>query len=580
MAHAIRLPQVYICSGEPGSQGYACLTEVHGVGQQLVTVPTSNGAASLVFSTDSQGRRSGFVATYEDASTVCSTNAHCSNRGTCEFGSCVCDPGWFGRACSAQHCEGLVSHSVTNANLTAAAAQGRFESQDAALPVESDAHCTWSFDTSALSAAESRAGMRVVFDRFSLEPRQPNEDYVQVVWESHVDTLRVDPCVTRGDCDQWYHAGTCVNEACEVRRVIEAASSTVSIELRTDRNDNGLSFSGVAGTWHALYECPASSQSCHDGGGECSTGACFLEGIAVNCSCASSCPRGYRLVLADGGSSECVVCSPGQYEVDGQFCNNVESQFFIQVEGQYAVSGLRDASGESLPATGSTRCPTGSRVQERQLEPNVQPAGCPNGECLTYPLIWQRIRGGSSLRDCKCEPGHYYRLPSVALSPPPAPPPPASPPPGAPINCPCIPSFSDGVLGRTSDGLDVFIAIIGDAQYQFDATYGLAVCLAHDNGTPPFCNQTDASARPGWCSDNWCFINESNCNTVSYLSSYRPDAGLRYSYSACSVGANSFLEDFTAATDLGLTLDLEVGCTDCPVGARCLGEFIQPLALP
>ena len=519
------------------------------------------------------------MASYEEASAICSTDAHCSDRGSCTHGSCVCDPGWYGLACGAQSCAGPITDHGTNLSWTAAAIRGSFVSQDITLPVVSNAHCTWSLDPSSSPVVTSpdvpaRVGMRVVIERFNLEWRVPNEDYLQIIWDEDVSepiVLRADACTSRADCFQWYHAQppTCEDGECQVRRVFEAASSRANVVLRTDKNDRGLLFSGVAGSWYTLHECPARSDRCRDANGVCSNGACFRDNLAINCSCAlDTCARGYLLQTLEGGDTRCAACPAGKYEFDGTECKSAESSHYIPVAGTFALDARSDPIGQQ-------DCPPNAAVQTRLLEPTEY---CSSGQqdCISYPIVWQTIQGGANLGECQCSPGHYYKLPQQNTAPsPPSAPPSASPPPQSPVDCPCIHSYPEGTLGRAANGLLIFPALIAGLQYPYDPQYGLFNCSAHDKGWAPFCNETDS---PGWCSDNWCFVNASACNTATYLSSYRPDAGLRYSYEACSA-TNAFLADYELVSDAGQTLG-DDGCTPCPSGARCLGGYIQPLAKP
>ena len=284
-----------VCTGAPGIAGHICPSIIDGVGNQVVTVATLNGTASLIFETDRQGRRYGFIATYDGTPNICSADAHCSYRGSCVSGSCICDVGWSGLACSSPYCERFVSDRGTNVNSVGTAVQGNFASQRPGISVGANLDCTWSLDASSspavplLGGLTARVGLRVVLQTFSLESNLPNDDYLQISWEDTGQSVvvRTDGCSAGSLCLQEYHTGACLNGVCEVRRVIEAASSRATLRLHTDSNDQGLSFSGVAGSWYSLHECPTSSNNCQDSGGACSSaGECSLEGVAVNCSCA------------------------------------------------------------------------------------------------------------------------------------------------------------------------------------------------------------------------------------------------------------------------------------------------------
>ena len=112
-----------------------------------MTVPVANGAASLRFTSDNKGRRSGFVASYVVlAAAACASDADCGGHGRCSAAarggggvSCVCARGWAGLACDSPDC---LHHTE------AAGARGEIVSQAPGRPLAVAADCSW-----ALSAA-------------------------------------------------------------------------------------------------------------------------------------------------------------------------------------------------------------------------------------------------------------------------------------------------------------------------------------------------------------------------------------------------------------------------------------------
>lgn len=131
--------------------------------------------------------------------------------------------------------------------------------------------------------------------------------------------------------------------------------------------------------------------------------------------------------------------------------------------------------------------------------------------------------------------------------PPPMAPPehPPAPPPSAPLDCACL-----DALPPPMDTEGVVFNHNGET-YTYPLSYGIG-CALHDLERGPFCHEgiaedgtVDYDVMPSWCTDMWCFVNASACNTASLLSEYVASANLSYSYSAC--GAENTRSDYHAA---------------------------------
>ena len=82
--------------------------------------------------------------------------------------------------------------------------------------------------------------------------------------------------------------------------------------------------------------------------------------------------------------------------------------------------------------------------------------------------------------------------------------------------------------------------------------YGAAKCAAHDSSGPNAsvaCTATPASARPAWCSKDFCYVDAANCATRPHMPATYLYNGLRfagdrlaYSYATCG-DVDSYAED-------------------------------------
>ena len=93
---------------------------------------------------------------------------------------------------------------------------------------------------------------------------------------------------------------------------------------------------------------------------------------------------------------------------------------------------------------------------------------------------------------------------------------------------PCVSLVSGEVQVVAADGVSL----------AYPGTYGLHACGRHDSGLEPDCNST---GYPGWCEQEWCYVDPLSCNTETGASAYIP--GLVYSYKACGF-SNEFESAF------------------------------------
>jgi ABC-type taurine transport system substrate-binding protein len=328
----------------------------------LITVPTTEGKASLVFTSDARGRRGGFRATYVAKDAACASDADCGH-GTCEGGSCVCAEGYGGLQCSVAHCldRALV---VTDGPSMVMVSQAPGE------PVPAAASCTWEFQAAAGQS------VRVVVERLDLEPERSSAKLGdKVVIRSRLE-ICVDDDRTQdlfgGKCD-WYgvldadgvvaqpnnvlRCGdfddadfTAAIQCCacggsgyptefilsrtSFQKSYEMASQNISLSLETDRNDVGVTYGGLKATAYAVDACPRTV--CPD---QCLTGGpqgpgCYAGGRAVGCACdLTACLPGTYFDEATGG---CEACLPGTFQsAIGRVtaCQNCPANFFAPASG-------------------------------------------------------------------------------------------------------------------------------------------------------------------------------------------------------------------------------------------------------
>merc|ERR1719399_2771558 len=252
-----------------------------------ILVPATDGKASLVFTSDSRGRRGGFRATYVAKSVACASNADCGGHGTCDDGgTCVCDAGYGGLACTVPHCLDR-ARAVTGESMV-------MVSQAPGEPVPAAADCTWEFQ-----AAAGRS-VRVVVETLDLETKRS-------------DAKIGDKVVIRS-------AGATDQEltSTSFRKSYDVASSGISLSLETDRNDVGKTYGGFKAPAYAVDACPVVGGKCLEQGFTCELTSglqgpgCYDGGRAVGCACdLTACLEGSFFDESTGG---CEACPPGTFK--------------------------------------------------------------------------------------------------------------------------------------------------------------------------------------------------------------------------------------------------------------------------
>merc|ERR1719482_781289 len=252
-----------------------------------ILVPTTDGKASLVFTSDSRGRRGGFSATYVAKSVACASNADCGGHGTCDDGgTCVCDAGYGGLACTVPHClDG--APKVTGESMV-------MVSQAPGEPVPAAADCTWEFQTAA------GRSVRVVVETLDLEP------YLSAAKEGDKVVIR-----STGATDKELTSTS-------FRKSYDVASSGISLSLETDRNDVDKTYGGFKATTYAVDACPVVGGKCLEQGFTCELTSglqgpgCYDGGRAVGCACdLTACLEGSFFDESTGG---CEACPPGTFK--------------------------------------------------------------------------------------------------------------------------------------------------------------------------------------------------------------------------------------------------------------------------
>ena len=262
--------EVYSGAGTGGVL-YARLT---GTGTTVVTVPATDGAATLHFTSDAVGRRGGFTVAYVEDGSFASqeTDADCAE-------------GRFGMDCAAFECR--------TQNRPFAAPDGSLAMQsDGAVPPLAD--CSW-----ALPAGSRR----VLVDAFDLEGFSSGPDGADHVTlgDGNV-TLWVKRCTADDECGDAAHDGVCGAETgvCGMRAAHDiidpdgADGSALIVRLQTDRNDPEP-HSGVVLRWMPLAACPvavdaaAPEAQCVQAGGVCEPGWLLLAFGEVPAAWACAC---------------------------------------------------------------------------------------------------------------------------------------------------------------------------------------------------------------------------------------------------------------------------------------------------
>ena len=268
----------------------------------LITVPTADGKASLVFTSDTRGRRGGFRATYVAKDAACASDADCGH-GTCEGGSCACAEGYGGLQCSVAYC-------LDRALVVTDAQSMVMISQTPGEPVPAAANCTWEFQ---VAAGQS---VRVVVEQLDLEPERSS-------------AKRGDQVVIRSS-----GATEFILSRTSFQKSHDIFSSSISLSLETDRNDVGVTYGGLKATAYAVDGCPGAVcpgqflTSGPQGPG------CYAGGRAVGCACdLTTCLPGTYFDEATGG---CEACLPGTFQsATGRVtaCQNCPTNYFAPASG-------------------------------------------------------------------------------------------------------------------------------------------------------------------------------------------------------------------------------------------------------
>ena len=242
-----------------------------------ITVPTTDGKASLVFTSDDKGRRGGFQATYVAKDAACASDADCM-YGTCEGGQCACAEGYGGLQCSVAHC-------LDRAPVVTDARSMVMVSQAPGEPVPAEQSCTWEFQAAA------GEGVRVVVETLDLEP--------------------YDSSTGKGD------RVSIADGEVLAKATYELSGNSVTVTLDTDKNDVLLDnepFDGFRATAYSVAACPVNGGDCEAQGLTCADGACYdLNGgtkRASDCACAG-CDVGSYL---DDSTGSCEACSVQTYQ--------------------------------------------------------------------------------------------------------------------------------------------------------------------------------------------------------------------------------------------------------------------------
>ena len=224
-----------------------------GDGQDTVVVPLgADGTASLSFQADNKGRRSGFAATFEGLDAVCTTDTDCGH-GLCQAdGTCRCEVGWTGLACTSAHC---LLNTVLSAG--SSGASGRIVSQATGESVAPMAECAYTVTEPVINASE-HVGFRLRFDEpLSLEPGGGD---ALTVGSTEISNAT---CTSDDACSEAWQDGNCVNGFCQLLEVVDLpGAGDLTLLLQTDRSDvGGEMYTGLNASWYSTTSCPAGKAS-------------------------------------------------------------------------------------------------------------------------------------------------------------------------------------------------------------------------------------------------------------------------------------------------------------------------------
>jgi hypothetical protein len=305
----------------------------------MVVLTDAAGDASLRFTTDNKGRRSGFIATFQRQQPSPTSCAHLNNCGTsphskCVEGQCECGDGWAGLDCSSPIC---TPQPVLISNTSEA---GVIRSGTAGL-MPPLAHCEWQIDAgqrneisgvrfyltspgcsvpgcvrdncdcSALNRTV-RAGLhphhagRVGWIDIESSIRGSGGDFVTIQSAGQAPLpLALHRCKRNQDCYESWQSGVCENHydgttVCGFKHSIDITQNRSSahprlmwlVSLSSDRNDGANSpNTGLSLGWELISTCPQREQRLNSARKDyqCLLGSCDCELAGGTCSDTGAC---------------------------------------------------------------------------------------------------------------------------------------------------------------------------------------------------------------------------------------------------------------------------------------------------
>ena len=382
-----------------------------------MTVPVTDGTASLRFTSDNKGRRSGFVASYVAlASAACVSDADCTTSAggiACDeaTGACVCAAGWAGLACDSPSCLAYNPWTIS---------PGTIASNASSYTLPRNAHCAWAISATAAGSVAA-TGLRIIFTTFQIEAdssgdavtitRTADGELLQKITSTaaHAAPMFSIEANFTVNCDGT--SGTCSLEF--------PGETAMTITLTTDTNDGGATLRGVAATWYAVSMCPGIDRGaldCAANGGACSNGGCFLaDGSATDCTCFKdkTCNEGE---FWDGDLSSCAKCPAGTAEaVPGErySCTKCQKGTFAPKEGSVSCGSC--ANGQVAPNRGSelcVQCPGGATCEDTSSvtinpghwRPSINESSGGKFKVYACPIA-EACPGGSGYGEALCSEG-------------------------------------------------------------------------------------------------------------------------------------------------------------------------------